>query len=145
MLLSQYKNNKNMKKYILILFIGFLLEGCLDLRNCDSESKGRYYCYNNEKAINWLDIKKDGTFSHYYKEDTFQLSHHGKWKMREKSNCVIEFDSWKSFNEDGKNYEKYGSNFLYKSSNYLDIGPDGESSTSFEKSNEDMSVNPLDK
>jgi len=134
-----------MKKYFLMLLLGCIIQGCLDLRNCSSDIKGRYYCYNNEKAINWLDIKKDGTFSHYYKEDTLNFSHHGTWKMREKSNCVIEFDSWKSFNEDGKNYEKYGSNFLYKSSNYLDISSDGSSSTSFEKSREDITINPLDK
>ncbi|MEQ6122703.1 hypothetical protein AAON49_00715 [Pseudotenacibaculum sp. MALMAid0570] len=137
-----------MKKRILILsVIFFVLQGCLDLRTCDlNKLPGRYYCYNNENAINWIDIHKDGTFYHYYKEGDVKISHNGKWKQDEKNGCVIELDEWKTFNESGKDYQFLGSMYLWITGNrYLDIGPDGETSTSFEKSDEDMSVNPLDK
>jgi hypothetical protein len=142
------KKNRKMNNRFLALVLLFILQGCLDLRPCPKKKLdivARYYSYNNARALNWLDLKKDGTFSHYYKEDTIQLSHHGTWNQSKKNGCLIEFDSWKTFNEDGKNYQKYGNGLLWISYNYLDIGPDGESSTSFEKSSEDMSINPLDK
>lgn len=135
-----------MKKYFFLIFLVFILQSCLDFRPCHykkTDIVARYYCYNNENAINWLDLNKDGTFSHYYKEGTIQLSHHGTWKRDKKSNCIIKLREWKTFNEDGKEYELLGGSDFFISYNYLDIGPDGESSTSFKKSNEDMSVNPL--
>jgi len=145
MLLLNWKNNRAMKKYFFIT-IFLILESCLSFRSCDwNKLAGRYYCYNNNEAINWLDIKKDGTFQHYYKEGDIKLSHSGTWKKSEKGNCAIEIGDWKTFNEKGKDYELLGSMYLWITDNYyLDIGPDGESSTSFEKSKEDMSVNPLE-
>jgi hypothetical protein len=138
-----------MKKYFLILFMGFIIQGCLDLRSCDLDKlEGRYYCYNNENAINWLDIYQDGTFEHYYKERDTKLSHSGTWEKSKKNNCIIELDGWKSFNEHGASYEEYGNESLSVSSNwdmpnyYLAIGIEGYS-IGFERSKEDMSVNPL--
>ena len=70
-----------MNKYFSILFLVLIFQSCLDLRSCDfNKLHGRYYCYNNEKTLNWLDLKKDGTFSHYYKQGSIELSHHGTWK-----------------------------------------------------------------
>ncbi|QMU66572.1 MAG: hypothetical protein GKR88_21275 [Flavobacteriaceae bacterium] len=136
-----------MKKLFLVLTAFLMLQSCLDFRPCkykEVDVVGRYYCYNNENALNWLDIHKDGTFEHYYTEGDIKLSHSGTWEKSEKNTCVIELTRWKSFNERGLNYETYIKSILYMGYNYLDIGPDGESNTSFEKSGEDMSVNPLE-
>lgn len=129
------KNRLNHKFYLFI--IGFVLSllavSCLNLRSCNKDVIGRYYCYNNEKATNYLDLNKDGTFFHFYKEGDLELSHSGTWQKSDNGYCQIEFSEWNSYNRQGLNFKEYGNGILFINGDYLDISPDGESSTSFIK------------
>ena len=40
----------------------------MDLRSCDKEITGKYYCNREEGAINYLELKNNGTYHHYYKK-----------------------------------------------------------------------------
>lgn len=124
-----------MKKIIIAITLlsTFVAQSCLDLRSCNFKVEGRYYINNNESITNYLDLNKDGTFQHFYKKGEVELSHLGKWKKNEKGYCRIELDNWKTYNEDGENFKELASSFLFINGKYLDIGPDGESSTSFRK------------
>ena len=124
-------------KIFLALLIGlyFFLNSCLNLQPCNKDIIGKYSCNNIDDAENYLEIKKDGTFYHYFKKDTVMLDNMGVWEWTKKGYCIIELKKWKSFNLDGLNYENYGNKFLHINRNYLDMGPDGESNTSFKKEN----------
>ena len=133
-----------MKKVYILFFIFSIILGYSYLNNCNS-LPGRYYCYNNENAINWLDIKTDGTYVHYFydKNKDIKLSNSGTWRINADDKCLVELDHWKSFNIEGINYKLYMFVYLHINNKYLDTGPDGENNTSFKKSDEDMSINPL--
>ncbi len=134
-------------RFFFIALLSLILQSCLDLRNCNANNViGRYYCYNNDKAINWIDIKGNGKFEHYYYEkDNIKLSSLGVWKSSEKDDCIIKLNDWKTFNTKGKNYDEYYNKSLWINRNYLDIGPDGESSYSFVRSDESFDINPITK
>ena len=110
-----------------------MLQGCLDLRSCDKDLSGKYYCNHDENSINYLELKKNGTFYHYYKNENVELSNEGSWKKSNDGYCKIELKDWKNFNEKGGAYEEFMLGLLFINGNYLDISPDGESSTSFKK------------
>lgn len=123
----------NVKK-ILIFFISILLfQSCLDLRTCSQNLSGKYICNNNPNAINYIELKDDGTFFHYYKEDNVVLTDKGNWVKSNDGYCEIELSEWKNFNELGGKFQTYGNGILWINDKYLDISPDGNSSSSFEK------------
>lgn len=121
-------------KKILIVFISILLfQSCLNLRTCSQNLSGKYICNNNPKAINYIEIKDDGTFLHYYKKNNVVLTDEGTWVKSNNGYCEIELSEWKNFNELGEKFETFGNGILWINDKYLDISPDGNSSSSFEK------------
>jgi hypothetical protein len=123
---------KNIIRLFYLCFV-FILNSCLDLNNCKSNISGKYYCNNDKNAINFIDLKDNGTFLHYYKKGTIELSSEGSWKKNTNGYCYIELSEWKSFNEDGEKFKVFGNGILYINNDYLDISPDGNSSNSFLK------------
>ncbi|MBG42990.1 MAG: hypothetical protein CL530_03380 [Aequorivita sp.] len=115
------------------LIIFFTFQSCLNLRQCNEVFAHRYLCKNNSNAINYLDINADGTFLHIYEEGDVKLKNSGTWEKNEDGYCYIELSDWKTFNEKGLNYEDYNNGILYINGDYLDMSPDGNSSTSFIK------------
>jgi len=121
------------KFLIIAVFFSLLTQSCLNLRSCKEDLEGKYFCYNDKTAINYLIIRKDGTFYHYYNNGEIELHDNGTWKKNDDGYCKIELSQWKNFNEKGTDYEDFMSGLLFINGSYLDIGPDGESSTSFIK------------
>lgn len=123
---------KLIKTSICILSL-ILFQSCLDLRTCSENLSGKYICENNKKAENYLLLNENGTFLHYYKQNDKTFEDKGIWKKSKNGYCEIEFSNWKNFNELGENYHDFANGILWISGDYLDNGPDGESSTSFKK------------
>lgn len=119
-----------MKCYLYFIFTVVLMQAC-GIKSCDFLFC-RYYNNSDDKAINYLDIKDNGTYLHYYKKNSIEFSQEGTWKKAKDENCIIEFKNWKSYNERGKNYEDYEVYLLFINGHYLDNSPDGNSSSSFE-------------
>jgi len=120
-------------KFTICILFTIVLQSCLDLRNCPENVVGKYICNNNQNAENYLLLNEDGTFLHFYKENNKTLEDKGTWKKSDNGYCDIEFSNWKNFNEAGANFQEFGNGILCINGNSLDIGPDGESSTSFVK------------
>lgn len=118
---------------LLVIVISFFSKSCMKLNSCNKDFLGRYYCNNFEGFTNYLDLNNDGSFSHYFKNDTIEITNFGQWEKIDDGYCTIKMRKWKTFNQDGINYEIYNNKYLYINGKYLDIGPDGESSTSFKK------------
>ena len=120
-------------KILLIFILPLTLQGCLNLRSCSDEISGKFICENNPNASNYLQLNTDGTFLHYYQENSLTLTHEGTWKKSDDGHCILEFSEWKNYNNGGENFEEFGNGLLWINGEHLDIGPDGESSTSFVK------------
>jgi len=118
---------------LLPLILVCSIQSCIDLRSCPKNFSGKYVCENNPKAINYLTLNPNGTFFHFYKENNIILTDKGTWKKSEDGYCYIDLSNWKNFNELGQDFKVYGNGILYGSEEYLDISPDGKSSTSFKK------------
>ena len=127
---------KKLKIYSLlfIFFLFTLFFSCINLNKCKLDSSKRYYCFNDIKAINYLEFGKNGTFKHYYRKGNTELSHIGRWRENDEGYCYIELNEWKNFNEEGENYQEFGNGILYINGNFLNMSPDGESSYSYKKS-----------
>lgn len=108
-----------------------IFQSCLNLQPCSQNITHRYICKNNSEAVNYLDINTDGTFVHTYLEGDVILTNHVTWQKNKEGHCYIELSEWKSYNEKGLNYEDYDNGILFINGDYLDMSPDGESSTSF--------------
>ena len=122
---------KTYKFLISIVVVSIIFNSC-SYKICNI-SLGRYINKNDQSVINYIDLAKDGTYVHYYRKDTVVLSQDGYWKKSKEDNCIIELENWKSFNEGGEKYEVYGIYLLYLQGDYLNNGPDGNTSTSFKK------------
>jgi hypothetical protein len=120
-------------KYILGLLLLLFLNSCLDLRNCNANIVGKYICSNMPNSTNFIKIKKDGTFLHYYKKNNIVLISQGTWEKSTDGYCKIELSEWKNFNEYGENFDEFGNGILFINGLYLDISSDGNSSSSFLK------------
>jgi len=46
---------------------------------------------------------------------------------------MLELSNWKTYNSDGPNFRVFMNGFLWLNGEYIDLGPDGDSSTSFRK------------
>lgn len=123
-----------MKKLIFILFffLGLSVASC---QICNEKPLGRYYCSNFNNAENYIEFKDDGTYYHFFKNDSIELANSGEWHIRKDNNCIIELYDYKNFNDEGSNYEDFGIYLLWINNDYLDNSPDGESSTSFKRKN----------
>jgi len=121
------------KILIIVFFLSLVMQNCLNLRSCEKNIYGKYYCKNDNKALNYLELKKDHSYFHYYKKDSIELYNTGHWNKIDDGYCKIELENWKNFNEAGPNYEEFLSAILFINGKYLDLSPDGESSTSFIK------------
>lgn len=114
-------------------YITFMLL-ILSLNTCQKNNIiGKYINTYDEKAINYLELKKDMTYYHYYEEDSILLSQKGRWMIDEdEKNTIILFD-FQNYNDEGKNFKEYGTYLLMKNGNYLNNGYDGNSRGSFFK------------
>ncbi|WP_291276156.1 hypothetical protein [Flavobacterium sp.] len=83
-------------------------------------------------------IYNDGTYYHYFKNDTIELTCKGTWEKAKDVYCGIELDNFENYNELGSNYEEFGSYFLLKDGEYLNNGLDGNNEYSFIKSSETL-------
>lgn len=119
--------------YFITLTLVFLLNSCLSLRTCHDNIEGRYYIENKNNGINYLDIFKNGTYSHHIKKDGKQISSSGNWEIIDDPYCKIRLFKWENYNEKGLSYEKRKSTILYINGNYLDTTPDGNDLDSFKK------------
>lgn len=117
--------------FTFLVFV-LLFSNCVDTNNCNPVS-GKYFCFNDKKAINFIVINENKTFFHYYKKGTIELTSKGTWKKSTNGYCYIELSEWKNFNEEGKEFKEFGNGILYIDGSFLNISPDGESSASFSK------------
>ena len=121
-------------RILLFTIIPFVLISCLNLRSCPEEIFGKFICYNNSNAENYLFINKDGTFHHYYKEDDLVLEQRGTWKRSNDGYCKIEFNQWNNYNEKGSDFQELKNGLFWINGKYLDNTPDGNDHSSFVKS-----------
>lgn len=124
---------RNSAVFLLGLTFFVLNQGCLDLSECPEAVTGKYVCHNDTNATNYLELNVDGSFLHYYSKGNKIITDKGNWNRSENGFCQIEFSNWKSFNELGLDFQNSGNGILFVKGESLDVGPDGESSTSFKK------------
>jgi hypothetical protein len=118
-----------MKKFYFIILLS--LTSC---SSCFSEKEfiGKYY--SQKKGIeNYVEIKKNGKFTHFYSKGELTLKHSGTWEKNKKGYCYLEFNEWKNFEEKGEKFEILGNQILYLNGKYLDHTPDGGNFSSFLK------------
>ena len=120
-------------KIVLLIIIPLILLSCLNLRSCPEKISGKFICENNPSAENYLLLNIDGTFEHYYKEEDIVLTQNGTWKRSNDGYCKLEFSEWNNYNEKGIDFEELRNGLFWINGEYLDMSPDGDSSTSFEK------------
>ncbi|MFI2744350.1 hypothetical protein ACG2LH_16565 [Zhouia sp. PK063] len=130
--IKMIKSNR-VKLLIFFLLSLVLSQSCLDLSSCNKDLKGKYYCNREEGSINYLELKQNGKYYHYYKNGKVELFNEGYWQKSKDGYCVIELEGWKNFNEKGVNYKDFIESILFVNGNYLDVSPDGESSSSFKR------------
>jgi hypothetical protein len=63
-------------KIITLLLLTILLNGC---KPSGEDIAGRYYARHN-KGIEYIDVKQDGTYLHYFKNDSIGQKQEGKWE-----------------------------------------------------------------
>lgn len=126
------KEFKNFKFILLYFSLLLSLNSCISFRGCNDDIIGKYYVVKKGEFINYLILKEDGNYYHYYKENGIELSSSGKWKKIDDPYCKISVSNWENYNEKGLEYETFGSIF-YINGNYLDRTPDGENWESFKK------------
>lgn len=69
------------------------LTSCL-YPSCD-DIVGTYYNIDEgETVIHYVDIKEDGTYMQYYKNDTLERRHESTWRWIDDSPCTIELWEW---------------------------------------------------
>jgi hypothetical protein len=94
---------------------------------------GRYNC-NRGNIVNYLNLYENGTFYHFFQEDSIKLENSGKWDVIEDNGYhVIEFENWNDYNEKGTGYEEHSRGLLFINGKYLDVSPDGNDFDSFVK------------
>ncbi len=123
---------------IKVIFLFVLFNSCISLESCNEPLiHGKYSNHRNDGAINYIEIKPDGTYTLYYKEYEFIDISEGEWEFVDDPYCKIRVKNWKNFNEKGLDYEEIRSTIFYVSGNYLNRTPDGNTSTSFRKDSTD--------
>ena len=123
---------KGIKTTLFISFFSLVFQGCLDLRSCNKDISGKYYSKGDDGTVNFLDINENGTYYHFYKKNDIELINKDTWEKSDDGYCKIKLKNWKNFNEMGA-YQEFIFDFLYINGDYLDVTPDGTSSTSFKR------------
>ena len=127
-------SNKTIYNFFLIILLIIITISCVNIRNCSKNVIGRYFSEkNNLNITSYLDLKSDGTYYHYYKENGNELMSSGHWKKVEDPYCKIEFFNWENYNEDGLDFLKLNGYILYINGNFLDTTPDGNDIDSYKK------------
>jgi hypothetical protein len=119
-----------MKNLFYIIIFSLTFTGCY----CPSESEfiGKYYS-QKEGIENYVEIKKNGNFTHFYSKGQLTLKHSGTWGKSKNGYCFLEFSEWKNFDEKGEKFEIFGNKILFINGKHLDHSPDGETLSSFIK------------
>tara|TARA_B100001765_G_scaffold46201_1_gene26758 strand:+ start:54 stop:461 length:408 start_codon:yes stop_codon:yes gene_type:complete len=130
---EKYYLPKYLPYIVFSIILYFSSTSCFFLRDCSNDVYGKYVLINNPEAENYLILRRNGTFEHFYSEQNIVLKNEGNWKKSNDGYCVLEFDEWKDYNEKGMNYEEYGNYVLWINGDYLDITPDGTSPNSFKR------------
>lgn len=128
---SKRMNNIPILFYLFLILV--IAQGCINLRTCNDDLEGKYYCEHQDNATNYLILNQDRTYLHFYKKGNIELSTKGVWSKSTDGSCTIRLKDWENYNESGVNYEDYVFGLLYINGDYLDISPDGNSSSSFKK------------
>lgn len=119
------------KWYHIIILTGFIIGGCT---SCNEEKLvGKYYKETKIGVENYLEIKENGFFLHYFSNNDTILKHEGKWNLNDKGFCQIEFNGWNNFDDKGINFEKLGNQILFIDGSFLNYSPDGNTLSSFKK------------
>lgn len=120
-----------MKSFLYLILVFLTFTSC---SICPSENEfiGKYYS-QKEGIENYIEIKKNGEFNHFYSKGELILKHSGTWKKSENGYCWLEFNEWKNFKEKGEKFEILGNQILFINGKYLDHSPDGETLSSFVK------------
>ena len=120
-----------MKSFLYLILVFFTFTSC---SICPSENEfiGKYYS-QKEGIENYIEIKKNGEFNHFYSKGELILKHSGTCKKSENGYCWLEFNEWKNFKEKGEKFEILGNQILFINGKYLDHSPDGETLSSFVK------------
>ena len=120
-----------MKSFLYLILVFLTFTSC---SICPSENEfiGKYYS-QKEGIENYIEIKKNGEFNHFYSKGELILKHSGTWKKSENGYCCLEFNEWKNFEEKGGKFEILGNQILFINGKYLDHSPDGETLSSFVK------------
>ena len=117
-----------MKAYLKSFLLFFVTISCIPDKK---EMAGRYDC-NRGNIINYLDLNENGTFYHFFQQDSIKLESRGKWDVvNDNGYHVVEFDNWKDFNEKGIEFKEYSRGLLFINGKYLDVTPDGDDYDSF--------------
>lgn len=97
---------------------------------------GKYYCSNIKGAENYLIIKKNNHYFHYFKKDSVVLSQEGKWEFLTDGFERIELINFNNYNEKGADFITIKNHILIKAGDYLNNGFDGNTYSSYKLSNE---------
>lgn len=120
-----------MKNNVVLIFFLFLLNSC----SPSQKYIGKYYCFNIKGAENYLIIKKDNHYIHYFKKDSVVLSQEGRWEFLTDGFERIELIDFNNYNEKGANFIMIKNHILIKQGDYLNNGFDGNTYSSFKLSN----------
>ncbi|WP_298304281.1 hypothetical protein [Flavobacterium sp.] len=112
-----------------LIFFSIMFIGCSPLK----KYYGKYYCENETNAINYLIIKEDNSYFHYYKKDNIEISQTGTWLYLDDRFERIELIDFNNYNENGEKYSIIKNYILIKNNNYLNNGFDGNTRSSFIK------------
>lgn len=88
-------NNYHINLLKILLFVCmFVMISCK--QNCDPPEYGRYLAEMDDDVKIYIDLKKDGTFTHHYVDKQGKSKNHvGKWRfIPGKNTCEILFDPW---------------------------------------------------
>lgn len=117
-----------MKTFLNLFLFFFVTTSCLPDKK---DMVGRYNC-NRGNIVNYLNLYENGTFYHFFQEDSIKLENSGKWDVIEDNGYhVIEFENWNDYNEKGTGYEDHRRGLLFINGKYLDVTPDGDDYDSF--------------
>lgn len=128
--MNKLKNMNFIKIKILLLFI--IVIGC----NTNAQYAGKYVIDDKKDVVNYLIINTDGTYLHYYKYASMELSQKGEWKIGDAAYNSINLYDFCNYNEDGLSFKKFDIYFLVKDGDYLNPGYDGMVRGSFRKEKE---------
>ena len=80
-----------------ILFPMFILFLSSCDNSCDEDLVGKFYNLASVKEEHYIELKKDSTYVHFYKDSSAKIhSHSGNWKFV-RDECELVLINWTSF------------------------------------------------